>query len=56
VSVKKYRVKVGISYPTVNGERHAEPGEAVDDLPAGAAEWMLADGAVEEIRSRKVDD
>lgn len=50
---KSYKVLVGINY----GDKRAEPGDIVDDLPAGAAEWMLEDGIVEAVKvSRKDED
>jgi hypothetical protein len=42
-----YRVMRGITYPAGGGEKRAEPGDLVDDLPESAVEWLLADGAVE---------
>ena len=41
---KSYRVLVGINFR----DQRAEPGELVDDLLPGEAEWMLADGVIEE--------
>ena len=41
--VKSYRVLVGINFR----EQRAEPGDIVELLP-GEAEWMLADGVIEE--------
>lgn len=43
---KRYRVNVGISYR----DQRAEPGDIVDDLLPGEAEWMLADGVIEEVK------
>ena len=42
---KVYVVKVGINYR----DRRAEPGDVISDLKAGEAEWMLADGVIEEV-------
>lgn len=44
-----YRVVVGINYPTPAGEKRAEPGEVVTDLPASSLEGpegLLAQGIV----------
>lgn len=45
----QYRVVVGLNYPTPEGEKRAEPGDVVDDLPAEAVEGpegLLAQGAI----------
>lgn len=39
-----YRVLVGINYGPTG--RRAEPGDTVDDLPAGDVPWMLAQGVI----------
>ncbi len=44
----QYRVIVGIDYPTGKGQKRAEPGDIVDDLPKKAIEWMLPAGIVEK--------
>ena len=53
-----YFVNVGINYRTNGVELRADPGDIVDDLPRGVAEWMLRDEIVEKVAeppsSRKV--
>ncbi len=44
----KYRVLVGLNYPTPRGEKRAEAGDVVDDLPKKSLEWLLRQGHVEE--------
>jgi hypothetical protein len=42
-----WRVVVGLNYPTGSGgERRAEPGDIVTDLPAEVAESLAAEGAI----------
>lgn len=40
-----FTVLVGINYPP--GDKRAEPGDVVDDLPAGDIGWMLEQGLIE---------
>jgi hypothetical protein len=50
---KKYRVMIGINYPSEVGagpEVRAEIGDIVDDIPKGAIGWMLDQGIIEEVR------
>ena len=52
-----YFVNVGINYRVNGAEKRADPGDIVDDLPRGVAEWMLRDELIEkapESPSRKV--
>jgi hypothetical protein len=44
--VAKYKVQVGLDYPTPKGKKRAEPGECVDDLPKKSLEWLLRQGCV----------
>lgn len=46
---QQYRVLVGIDYPGKKGEKRAEAGEVVDDIPASGLEGLLAAGAVEPV-------
>lgn len=48
-----YRVIVGINYPVNGVEKRAEPGDTISDLAPKDAEWMLADGVIEEVEPRK---
>lgn len=44
----KHRVLVGINYPDgKGGEKRAEEGDVVDDLPAGAVKGLLDTGMIE---------
>ena len=47
----RYYVLRGINYRPARDadEKRAEPGTIVDDLPAGAAEWMLRDRVIEAV-------
>jgi hypothetical protein len=47
----KYRVLIGLNYPP--GDKRAEPGDIVDDIPPGSAGWLLDAGAIEEIGKEK---
>lgn len=55
----KHRVLIGINYPDgAGGEKRAEPGDIVDDLPAKSVKWLEADGIVENTtaKSQPVED
>lgn len=41
-----YTVQIGLDYPTAQGNRRAEPGDVVSDLPVSSVPWLLADGAI----------
>lgn len=43
----QYRAIKGINYPP--GNRRANPGDVVDDLPAASIKSLLAMGAIEEV-------
>jgi hypothetical protein len=45
-SPQRFRVVRGLNYPGGGGARRAEPGEVVDDLPAGSVPWLLAQGHI----------
>lgn len=47
---KRYEVLVGVNYPTKQGEKRAEPGDVVDDLPAGSVQWLVAQGVVSPVK------
>ncbi|UBU11604.1 hypothetical protein [Nonomuraea gerenzanensis] len=51
VVAKQYRVLAGLDYPARGrgGERRAEPGEVVEDLPKTSVAWLLEQGAIEEV-------
>lgn len=44
----KYKILTGMTYPTPKGEKRAEPGDVVSDLPAKSVEWLLRQGHIEE--------
>lgn len=48
---KRYEVLRGLNYPTAGGEKRAEPGAVVDDLPARAIEGLLAKGVITPARN-----
>jgi hypothetical protein len=50
-SKKRYRVLVGLSYPT---GREARPGDVVEDLPARSISWLLAQGMIEEVSDEMI--
>jgi hypothetical protein len=43
----KYRVLVGINYPP--GDKRAEPGDVVDDIPPSSIGWLVRDGIVKPV-------
>lgn len=45
-----YKVLVGIDY----GDKRAEPGDFVDDVPKTSVKWMLEQGILEEVEKPKV--
>lgn len=46
---KRYRLRTGVNYPDgKGGEKRAEIGDVVDDLPAESVAWLLSDGHIEE--------
>ena len=49
-SVGQYRVLVGINYgPT---DKRAEPGDVVDDLPAGIVETWIAEKVIAPVKGK----
>ncbi|WP_433114290.1 hypothetical protein [Micromonospora sp. CA-246542] len=47
---KKYRVNVGLNYPTkTNKEKRAEPGQLVTDLPEKSIPELIDLGYIEEV-------
>ena len=44
------RPVTGIDYPP---DRHAEPGDVLDDLPPNAAKWLAAQGYIEPAKPGK---
>lgn len=42
----RYRVNVGLQYPTANGLRSPVPGEVVDDIPEVSLPWLLEQGLI----------
>ncbi|MGC5330993.1 hypothetical protein [Micromonospora sp. DT62] len=50
MAVKKYRVLVGLNYPTKgNKEKRAEPGQSVSDLPEKSIPELIDLGYIEEV-------
>ena len=47
---KAFEVVTGLNYPGKGGDKRAEPGDVVDDLPAKSIEWLLADGHIKPIK------
>lgn len=43
---RAYVVKVGLSYPTADGEKQATPGDTITDLPAKSVSWLTAEGYI----------
>lgn len=41
-----YTVNIGLDYPTAQGNRRAEPGDVISDLPVSSVPWLVKDGAV----------
>lgn len=46
----KYKVLIGLNYPTKQGEKRAEIGDIVDDLPEKSVPWLLRQGCIEECK------
>jgi len=46
-SKPKYRVLIGLNYPP--GDKRAEPGDIVDDIPPGSLGWLLDGGIIESV-------
>lgn len=45
--MSKHRVLIGINYPDgAGGEKRAEPGDVIDDLPDKAIKALEADGVI----------
>lgn len=49
----KYRVLTGLNYPGKGGEKRAEPGDVVTDLPAKSVDWLLDQGLIEKAEGEK---
>lgn len=45
----KYRALAGINYPGKSGEKRAEAGELVSDLPTKSVKWLLDGGYIEPV-------
>lgn len=45
----KYRVLSGLNYPGKGGEKRAEAGDVVSDLPPKSVKWLLSGGYVEPV-------
>jgi hypothetical protein len=46
IAKQAYEVVTGLNYPTKAGEKRAEPGDVVTDLPAKSIEWLLEQGHI----------
>lgn len=49
----KYKVLVQVDYPP---DKRAEPGDIVDDLPAGSAKWLKEQGLIQVVDSKGEDE
>ena len=47
---KAYEVVDGLDYPTKGGEKRAEPGDVVTDLPAKSIDWLLERGHIKLVK------
>jgi hypothetical protein len=47
---RTYAVVIGINYKTVDGEKRAEPGDRVSDLPPKSVRWLVEAGAIKEVK------
>lgn len=47
---RTYAVAIGINYQTPTGEKRAEPGDKVNDIPAKAVRWLVEAGAIKEMK------
>lgn len=45
-----YVAVVGIDYSTPTGEKRAEPGDKLTDLPAKSISWLLESRAIKEVK------
>lgn len=50
-AAKKYVARVGIDYPTPEGDRRVEAGEEIPSAAVKAAPWLLKQGLVEEVKA-----
>lgn len=50
MAAKSWRVLVGVNYPTKSGEKRAEPGDIVTDLPASSVPWLHEQGCIEPVK------
>lgn len=52
----KYRALIGLNYPTKSGEKRAEAGELVTDLPTKSVQWLLDGGYIEPADAKVTAD
>lgn len=52
----KYKVLVGLDYPTPKGAKRAEIGDVVDDLPKSSLEWLLRQNCIEPLEEEGGDN
>lgn len=52
----KYKVKVGLNYPTKNGTvKRVEAGQIASDIPEESTKWLLEQGLIEAVGSAAVN-
>jgi hypothetical protein len=47
---RTYVVVVGMNYPTPSGEKRAEPGDKVKDIPSKSVRWLVESGVLKEVK------
>jgi hypothetical protein len=50
---RTYAVVVGIDYRTPSGEKRANPGDKVTDIPTRSVRWLVEQGAIKEVKPGK---
>lgn len=48
-----YIARVGLNYPTAKGEARVEAGEKVTDIPAKSASWLVEQGLIQPVDTKK---
>jgi hypothetical protein len=47
---RSYVVVTGINYKTAKGEKRANPGDKVSDIPSRSVRWLVEAGAIKEMK------
>jgi hypothetical protein len=47
---RSYVVVTGINYKTAKGEKRANPGDKVNDIPSRSVRWLVEAGAIKEMK------